>query len=54
MMRVMSKTALPTGTFCASADDVPSLSGAYVLAIELAESVTVALPGKPAAQLNNV
>lgn len=44
----MSKTALPTGTFCASADDVPSFPGAYVLAIKLAESVTVALPGKPA------
>jgi Uri superfamily endonuclease len=47
-MRVTSKAALATGTFCASADEAPSQPGAYVLAIELAESVTVALPGKPA------
>jgi Uri superfamily endonuclease len=37
--------------FCASADDAPSVPGAYVLAVELAGSVTVALPGKPAASL---
>jgi len=48
-MRVMSKTSLTTGIFCASADFAPALAGAYVLPIELAESVRVALPGKPAA-----
>jgi Uri superfamily endonuclease len=49
--RVVGKMALKTGTFCASTDDVPSLPGAYLLAIELAESVKVTLPGKPAAIL---
>jgi len=48
MMRLMSKTALPTGTLCASADELASLSGAYVLAIQLAGSLIVTLPGKPA------
>jgi Uri superfamily endonuclease len=37
--------------FCVSADDAPSAPGAYVLAVELASSVTVALPGKPATSL---
>jgi Uri superfamily endonuclease len=50
-MRVISKTSLTTGIFRASADAAPPLAGAYVLAIELAESVRVALPGKPAANL---
>jgi hypothetical protein len=40
------------GIFRASADDAPSLPGAYVVAIELAQPLTVALPGKPATRLS--
>lgn len=40
-----------TGIFYANADDAPSLPGAYVLAVAIAEPVTVALPGRPAARL---
>lgn len=39
--------------FCANADDAPSAPGAYVLAVELASSVTVVLPGKSAASLGS-
>ena len=37
--------------FCARADGAPSLPGAYVLAVEIAEPLTVELPGKPTARL---
>jgi Uri superfamily endonuclease len=42
------KAVLTRGSFCARADDAPSLPGAYILAIELAQPLTVALRGKPA------
>jgi Uri superfamily endonuclease len=47
----LRKAAAMTEFFCASADDAPSLPGAYVLAVELAAPLPVTLPGKPAAML---
>ena len=35
------------GSFVRKADDAPALPGAYVLIVELAESIEVTLPGKP-------
>jgi hypothetical protein len=40
------------GNFYASADDAPSLPGAYVLVVELKRPLTVALPGKPVTRLS--
>jgi Uri superfamily endonuclease len=39
------------GFFCPSADDAPPLPGAFVLLVEMAERLTVRLPGRPAASL---
>lgn len=39
------------GSFVRKAEDAPTSLGAYVLMIELAESVEVTLPGKPKAPL---
>jgi Uri superfamily endonuclease len=49
---MIGEAALRTEIFCASADDAPALPGAYVLGIELARPLTVALPGKPATTLS--
>jgi len=38
--------------FYASVDDAPPTPGAYVLAIELARPLTVALPGRPATRMS--
>ena len=35
------------GSFVLKAEDAPTLPGAYVLIIELAEPIEVTLPGKP-------
>jgi hypothetical protein len=48
----MSEAAPTNPIFCASADDAPSLPGAYVLAVELKRPLMVALPGKPATTLS--
>jgi Uri superfamily endonuclease len=37
--------------FCTNADDVPSLPGAYVLAVEIVKPVKVAIPGQPTKRL---
>ncbi|MEJ2374534.1 MAG: GIY-YIG nuclease family protein [Pseudolabrys sp.] len=47
----MDDTAPTAGSFCTCADAVPAAPGAYILAVELAEALTLALPGKPAATL---
>ena len=37
--------------FCTNADDVPSLPGAYVLAVDVVKPVKVAIRGQPATRL---
>jgi Uri superfamily endonuclease len=49
--KVTYKTAHTRVVFCASADDAPSVPGAYVLVIEMARPLTIALPRKPAMTL---
>jgi Uri superfamily endonuclease len=46
-----SKSMIKDSRFCDSVDEAPSLPGAYVIAIELAEPVAVTLCGRAAIDL---
>ena len=46
-----SKSMIKDSRFCGSVDEAPSLPGAYVIAIELAEPVVVTLCGRAAIDL---